>query len=80
MGRLVKKGFPCNTLAVRPGSLCHDGPYIRSQDYTSAPTSFRENLIFSPLSAYSPTPKANTNSVRPPNTDRNLHAKTTTLS
>jgi hypothetical protein len=43
--------------AVRP--LCHDGPYVRSRDHMSAPTSFRENLIFSPLSVYSPTPKAN---------------------
>ena len=43
--------------AVRPPH--HDGLYIRSQDHTSTPTSFRENLIFSPLFAYSPTPKAN---------------------
>ena len=44
-------------------------------DRMSAPTSFKENLIFSTLSAYSPTPKANTDSLRPPNSDRKLHAK-----
>jgi hypothetical protein len=43
--------------AVRP--LCHDGPYVQSRDRTSTLTSFKENLIFFPLSTYSPTPKAN---------------------
>ena len=50
---------------IRP--LCHDRLYIWSQYHTSALRVFMENLIFSPLSAYSPTPKANT--------DYNLHAK-----
>ena len=53
----MKIEFSWNALAVRP--LCHDGLYVRLQDCTSAPMLFRENLIFSPLSAYSPTPKAN---------------------
>jgi hypothetical protein len=43
--------------AVRP--LCHDELYVRSRDRTSASMFFRENLIFSPLSAYSSTLKAN---------------------
>jgi hypothetical protein len=64
--------------AVRP--LCHNEPYVRSRDCTSAPMSFGENLIFSLLSAYSPTLKANKGFIRPLNSDRNLHAKTTTLS
>jgi hypothetical protein len=64
--------------AVRP--LCHDRPYVWSRDLTFALTSFRENFIFSPLSAYSPTPKANKGFLGPPNIDYNLHAKTTTIS
>jgi hypothetical protein len=54
---------PCHTLdhtfrlrAICPP--CHSGPYVRSQDRMSALTSFRENLIFSPLSTYSPTSEA----------------------
>jgi hypothetical protein len=54
--------------------LCHNGSYVRSLDRTSVMMFFRENLIFSPLSAYSLTPKANTDSLGPPNTDQNLHA------
>jgi hypothetical protein len=73
MGWLVKIWFPYNTLAVRP--LSHYGPYVRLGDRTSAPTSFRENLIFSSLFAYSLTPKANTNSLGSPNTYQNLHVK-----
>jgi hypothetical protein len=57
MGQLIKIGFPCKTLAIRP--LSHDGPYVQPRDRTSASTSFRENLIFCLLSAYSVTPKAN---------------------
>ena len=43
--------------AVRPP--CHNEPYIWSQYRTSALRVFRENLIFYPLSAYSPTLKDN---------------------
>ena len=64
---LVKIGFPYNTLAIRQQR--HNRPYIRSQDRTSTLTSFMENLIFSPLSAYSPTLKANTDSIMPPNSE-----------
>ena len=53
----------------------YDGPYVRSQYHTSALKVFRENLIFSPLSAYSLTPKANKGFLGPPNIDCNLHAK-----
>jgi hypothetical protein len=66
-GRMFGLGVIC--------PLCHDGLYIRSRDRTSALTSFRENLIFSSLSIYSPTPKANKGFLRLPNSDRNLHAK-----
>ena len=72
-GRLVKIGFPCHTLAVCPP--CYDEPYVWSRYRTSALMVFKENLIFSPLSAYSPTPKANKGFLGPPNIDYNLHAK-----
>ena len=52
---------------VRP--LCHDGPYIRSWCHTFALRVFRENIIFSPLFAYSPTLKANKGFLGSPNTD-----------
>jgi hypothetical protein len=32
MRRMVKIGFPCDTLVLCP--LCHDGLYIWSRDYT----------------------------------------------
>jgi hypothetical protein len=73
MGWLVKIGFPCHTPVVRPGL----GPYVHHvmTGYKSTLTSFRENLIFFPLSAYSSTPKANKGSLRLSNSDRNLHIK-----
>ena len=58
---------------IRPP--CHDGPYVQSQYYTSALKVFNENLIFSSLSAYSSTPKANEDFLGPPNTDYNVYAK-----
>jgi hypothetical protein len=58
--------------AVRP--LCHDRPYIQSLYHMSAMRVFKENLIFSPLSAYSPTPRAIRNTLKPFNRDYNLHA------
>ena len=79
MGWLVKIRFPYHTLAIRLGQavrpLCHDGLYIRSQYRTFALRIFRENLIFSLLSAYSTTPMANKGFLGPPNTDYNLHTK-----
>ena len=74
MGRLVKIGFSCNTLAVRPGSRLvhpprHDKPYVWSRDRMSTLTSFGENFICSSLFAYSLTSKAITDSLRPPNSD-----------
>jgi hypothetical protein len=59
--------------AVHP--LCHDRPYVRSRECTFVPMFFKDNLIFSSLSAYSPTLKANKGYLRPPNSDQNLHAK-----
>jgi hypothetical protein len=53
--------------AVRPPR--HDGPYVWSRDHTFTPTSIRENLILSLLSAYSPTPKAFIDPLRPSNSD-----------
>jgi hypothetical protein len=46
-------GHTSGLQAIHP--LCHNGLYVR----TSTLMSFRENLIFSPLYAYSLTPKAN---------------------
>jgi hypothetical protein len=60
---MVKMEFPRHTLAVRPVSR----PYVRFKV-------LRENLIFSPLSAYSSTPRAIKDSQRPPNSEYNLHA------
>ena len=64
---LVKIGFSYNTLAIFLGS----GPFVHRVTIgrTSAPTSFRENFIFSPLSTYFPTPKANKGLIGPPNLD-----------
>ena len=59
--------------AIHP--LCHDGPYNQSWYRTSAQRVYRKNLIFSPLFAYSPTPKANKGFLGSPNTNQNLHAK-----
>jgi hypothetical protein len=58
--------------AVRPP--CHDGPYVKSRYCTSALRVFRENPIFSPLSTYSPTPKATRNILKPYSIVYNLHA------
>ena len=59
--------------AIRPSR--HDGLYIRLRHRTSALRVFGENLIFSPLFAYSPTSKANKGFLGPLNTYYNLHAK-----
>ena len=59
--------------AVHP--LYNDGLYVQSRYHTSTLRVFWENLIFSPLSAYSLTPKANKGFLGPPNTDYNLHTK-----
>jgi hypothetical protein len=48
---------------VRPP--CNDKSYVRSRHRTSAVWLLRENLIFSPLSAYPPTPKATGNYLEP---------------
>jgi hypothetical protein len=78
MGRLLRVSLSHSSStsglkAIHPPR--HNGPYVWSLDRTSAPMSFRENLIFSPLSAYSLTPKANKGFLGPPNIDQNLHAK-----
>ena len=52
---------------------CHDELYDRSRYRTSAMWVFRENFIFSPLSTYSLTPKANKNTLKPSSLDYNLH-------
>ena len=62
MRRLVKIGFFCHTLIWARCSM-------------SALRVFRENLIFSPLSAYSLTLKANKGFLRPYNIDYNIYAK-----
>ena len=43
----------------------HNGPYIRSRYHMSALRVFRENLIFFPLSIYSPTHRAIRNTIKP---------------
>ena len=70
---LSHSGCTSGLKAERPP--CHDGPYVWSRYHTSAIRIFKENLIFSPLSTYSPTPKANKGFLRPPNTNQNLHTK-----
>jgi hypothetical protein len=57
--------------AVRPS--CHDGSYAQSKYRTSVMWVLRENLIFSPLSAYSSTPRATRNTLKPPSLDYNLY-------
>jgi hypothetical protein len=43
-------------------------------DRTSAKWVLMENLIFSPLSAYSPTPRATRNTLKPSSLVNNLYA------
>jgi hypothetical protein len=57
---------------VRP--LCHDKSYVRHNTVRPLCGFLRENLIFSPLSAYSPTPKATRNTLKPSSLVNNLHA------
>jgi hypothetical protein len=82
MGRSMKIGFFCHIMAVRPAWGCTSTVSRRAVRLvsTSTLTSFRENLIFSPLFAYSPTPKANKGFLGPFNTDRKPLCKVTTLS
>jgi hypothetical protein len=58
--------------AVRPP--CHDGPYVQSRYRTSTMLVLRENLIFSPLSTYSPILKVTRNILKLHNLFYNLHA------
>jgi hypothetical protein len=58
--------------AVRPP--CHHGLYARSRYCMFALRVFGENLIFSPLSTYSPTPRVTRNNLKPSSLDYNLHA------
>ena len=62
---------PCHILTVCPGS----GPCIHRvmMGRTFTLRVFRENLIFSPLSTYSPTRKATRNTLKPLSLDYNLH-------
>jgi hypothetical protein len=53
---------------------CNDKPYVRSRCRTSTVWVVGENLIFSPLSAYSPTPKASRNNLKLSSLVCNLHA------
>jgi hypothetical protein len=53
---------------------CHNGRYVQSQYRTSALRVFRENLIFSLLSSYSPTPRATRNTLKPSSLVYNLYA------
>jgi hypothetical protein len=55
-------------------SSCNDKPYVRSRYRMSAVWVLEENLIFSPLSAYSLTPKATRNNLKPSSPVCNLHA------
>jgi hypothetical protein len=55
-------------------SPCHDRLYVRSRYRTSAMWVLKENLIFSPLSAYSPIPRVTRNTLKPPNLVYNLYA------
>jgi hypothetical protein len=62
MGHLVKLGFPCHVMT-----------YVRAQVRTSAVWVLGENLIFSPLFAYPPTPKATRNYLKPSSLVCNLY-------
>jgi hypothetical protein len=53
---------------------CNDKPYVRSRHRTSIVWVLRENFIFSPLSAYSPTPKATRNYLKLSSPVYNFHA------
>jgi hypothetical protein len=53
--------------------LCHNGLYVRSWYHAFAMWVLRENLIFSPLFAYSLTPRVTRNTLKPPSLDYNLH-------
>jgi hypothetical protein len=53
---------------------CNDKLYVWSRYRTSTVWVIMENLIFSPLSAYSPTPKATRNNLKPSSPVCNLHA------
>ena len=53
---------------------CHDGPYVQSRYHMSAMWAFRENFIFSPLFAYSLTPRATRNTLKLSSLVCNLHA------
>ena len=72
-----EKGFPCLTSTIHPGS----GAYVHHviMGCTSSLDTvwvFKENFIFSPLSAYSPTPtpKATRNTLKLSILVCNLHA------
>jgi hypothetical protein len=54
--------------------LCHDGMYVWLRYHMSAMWVLRENLIFSPLSAYSSIPRATRNTLKPPILVYKLHA------
>jgi hypothetical protein len=56
------------------GPPCNNKPYVRSRHRTSAVWVLGENLIFSPLSAYSSTPRATRNNLKPSSLICNLHA------
>jgi hypothetical protein len=72
MGCLVKIGFPYHTVTIRLGL----GVYVRRvmTSRMSAVWVLGENLIFSPLFAYSSTPKATRNNLKPFSPVYNLHA------
>jgi hypothetical protein len=57
---------------VRPP--CDDKSYVRYNIVRPLCGFFRENLIFSLLSAYSPTPRATRNTLKPSSLANNLHA------
>jgi hypothetical protein len=73
MGWLMKIKFYVTlwTIHLSLGSYVH----CDTLGHTFALASFRKNLIFSQLFAYFSTLKAIIDSIRPPNSDRNLHVK-----
>jgi hypothetical protein len=75
---LEKIGFPCHTLTVhlRSGLYVHHVTTGRtsSKYHMSVMWVLRENFIFSPLSAYSSTPRASGNTLKPLSVVYNLHA------
>jgi hypothetical protein len=75
---LVKIGFPYHALFVRPARVCTSAVLRQAvrlaQHCASAMWVLGKNLIFFSLFAYSPTPRATRNNLKPSSLVNSLHA------